>query len=66
MVKNKPVEAIRLNIESVVLEIKTFIKNHKSIIALVSFTLINLLIDYINYLNLFSETRSPIKPNVFL
>jgi hypothetical protein len=66
MVKNKPVEAMRLNIESVVLEIKTFIKNRKSIIALVSFTPINLLIDYTNHLNLFSETRSPIKPNVFL
>jgi hypothetical protein len=64
MVKNKPVEAMRLNIKSVVLEIKTFIKNRKSIIALVSFTPINLLIDYTNYLNLF--LRSPIKPNVFL
>jgi hypothetical protein len=66
MVKNKPVEAMRLNIKSVVLEIKTFIKNRKSIIALVSFTPINLLIDYTNYLNLFLKTRSPIKPNVFL
>jgi hypothetical protein len=57
---------MRLNIKSVVLEIKTFIKNRKSIIALVSFTPINLLIDYTNYLNLFLKTRSPIKPNVFL
>jgi hypothetical protein len=66
MVKNKLVEAMRLNIESVILEIKTFIENYKSIIALVSFTLINLLIDYINHLNLFLETRSPIRPDIFL
>jgi hypothetical protein len=66
MVKNELVKAMRLNIESIILEIKTFIENHKSIIALISFTLVNLLVDYTNYLNLFLETRSIIKPNVFL
>jgi hypothetical protein len=60
------VEAIRLNIKSVILKIETFIENRESIIALVNFTPINLLIDYTNYLNLFLEMRSLIKPNVFL
>ena len=57
MVKNELIKAIRLNIESVVLEIKTFIKNCKSIITLISFTLINLLVDYINYFNLFFRDK---------
>jgi hypothetical protein len=60
------VEAIKSNIESVILEIKTFIENHESIIALVSFTPVNLLIDYANYLDLFSEIRSPIRPDMFI
>jgi hypothetical protein len=66
MVKNKLVEAMKLNIESVIPEIKIFIKNRENIIALVSFTLVNLLIDYTNYLNLFSEMRSPIRPDIFI
>jgi hypothetical protein len=66
MVKNKLVEAIKSNIKSVIPEIETFIKNCESIIALVSFTPVNLSIDYANHLNLFSKTRSPIRPDMFV
>jgi hypothetical protein len=66
IVKNKLIEAIRLNIKSVVLKIKIFIKNCENIIALISFTLINLLIDYADYLNLFLETRFLIRLDIFL
>jgi hypothetical protein len=66
MVKNKPVKAVRLYIKSVVPEIETFIKNQESIVALAKFSLVDLLIDYTNYLDLFSETRPLIKADVCL
>jgi hypothetical protein len=66
MVKNEPVKAMRSNIKSVVLEIETFIENRESMIALISFTPVDLLIDYADHLDFFSETRSLIKPDVFL
>jgi hypothetical protein len=66
MVKNELVEAMKLNIESVILEIKTFIENRESIIALVSFTLVDLSVDYANYLDLFLETRSLIRLDIFV
>jgi len=66
MVKNKPVKAIKSNIESVIPEIETFIENRESIIAPVSFTPVNLSVDYADHLNLFSETRSPIRPEMFV
>jgi hypothetical protein len=66
MVKNEPVEAMRSNIESVVLEIETFIENRESMIALISFTPVDLSVDYTDHLDLFLETRSLIKPDVFL
>ena len=66
MVKNEPVKAMRSNIKSVVLEIETFIENCESIIALVSFTPVDLLVDYTNHLNLFLEIRSPIRLDMFI
>jgi hypothetical protein len=66
MVKNKLVEAMKSNIKSVVLEIETFIKNRESIIALISFTPVNLLVDYANHLNLFLKTRPLIRAAVLL
>jgi hypothetical protein len=56
---------MRLNIKSIILKIKIFIKNYKSIIALVRFSLVNLLVDYTN-LNLFSEIRTFIKVGILL
>jgi hypothetical protein len=66
MVKNEPVEAMRSNIESVIPEIKTFIENRGGMIAPVNFTPVNLSVDYADHLDLFSETRSPIGPDLFL
>jgi hypothetical protein len=58
--------AVRLHIESVVPEIEIFIENRESIIALARFSLVDLLVDYTNYLDFFSETRSFIKADVCL
>jgi hypothetical protein len=66
MVKNEPVKTVRLHIKSVVPEIKTFIKNRESIIAPARFSPVDLLINYTDYLNLFSETRPPIRADVCL
>ena len=66
MVKNEPVKAMRSNIKSVVLEIEIFIENRESMITLISFTPIDLSIDYTDYLDFFLKTRSFIKPDVFL
>jgi len=66
MVKNEPVEAMRSNIESVIPEIETFIENRGGMIAPVSFTPVDLSVDYADHLDLFSETRSPIGPDLFL
>jgi len=57
---------MRLHIESIVPEIETFIENRESIVALVRFSLINLLVDYTNYLNLFLEIRPLIRVDVCL
>ena len=65
MVKNEPVEVMRSNIESVVPEIETFIENRESMIAPVSFTLVNMSVDYADQLDLFSETRPPVGASVF-
>jgi hypothetical protein len=65
MVKNEPVEAMRSNIESVIPEIETFIENRKGMIAPVIFTPVDLSVDYAD-LDLFSETRPPIKAGAFL
>ena len=66
MVKSEPVEAMRSNIESVVPEIETFIENREGMIALVRFTPVDLLVDYADYFDVFSETRAPIGAGVFL
>ena len=66
IVKDELIEAIRLYIKNIVLEIETFIENRESIVALVRFSLVNLLIDYTNYLNLFLEIRPLIKVNIYL
>lgn len=47
-------------------EIETFIENRESIIALVRFSLINLLVNYINYLNFFLEIRLFIRADIYL
>jgi hypothetical protein len=66
MVKNEPVEAVRLHIESVVPEIETFMENRESMIALARFSLVDLSVDYTDHLDLFSETRPLIRADVCL
>jgi hypothetical protein len=66
MVKNEPVKAVRLHIESVVPEIETFIKNRESMVALARFSLVDLSVDYTDHLDLFSETRPFIRADVCL
>ena len=60
MVKDEPVEAVRLHIESVVPEIETFIENRESMVAPARFSPVDLSVDYTDHLDLFSETRPPI------
>jgi hypothetical protein len=66
MVKNEPVEAVRLHIESVVPEIETFMENRESMVAPARFSPVNLSVDYTDLLDLFSETRPPIGADVCL
>lgn len=60
MVKDEPVEAVRLHIESVVPEIETFIENRESMVAPARFSPVDLSVDYTDHLDLFSETGPPI------
>jgi hypothetical protein len=60
MVKDEPVKAVRLHIESVVPEIETFIENRESMVAPARFSPVDLSVDYTDHLDLFSETRPPI------
>jgi hypothetical protein len=66
MVKNEPLEAMRLYIENVVPEIETFIKNRESIVALARFSPVDLSVDYTDYLDLFSEIKPLIRADIYL
>jgi hypothetical protein len=57
---------MRLYIENMVPEIETFIKNQESIIALARFSPVNLLVDYTDHLDPFSETRPLIRVDIYL
>jgi hypothetical protein len=66
MVKNKPLEAVRLHIENIVLEIEIFIENRENMVALARFSPVDLSVDYTDHLDLFSETRPLIRVDVYL